>query len=201
MPAIHRTTSAPVTSDRIGKETPAAPLRRKPWLLRHDISSQDINISLSESLQPSDTSTSKPFPERSTSTPNIGSVVMNNSKGIAAMLGKRPGESLAKASTKKKVTKVTAKKDVVKMVPEADRVFAGKTMYWIPDDDIDQGRKMRMDKAREYGGVWSKNVSCTALKFILLQWPLMAVANGSDYLGPSSIFVIRDKPILCARVT
>ena len=162
---------------------------------------KDVVKMVPEADRPSDTSTPKPFPERSTSTPNIGSVIMNNSKGIAAMLGKRPGESLAKASTKKKVTKVTAKKDVVKMVPEADRVFAGKTMYWIPDDDIDQGRKMRIDKAREYGGVWSKNVSCTALKFILLQWPLMAVANGSDYLGPSSIFVIRDKPILCARVT
>ena len=82
------------------------------------------------------------------------------------MLGKRPGESLAKAAAKKKPTKTTAKKDVIKMVPEADRVFAGKTMYWIPDDDIDQGRKMRIDKTREYGGLWSKNVSYTALKFM-----------------------------------
>ncbi|KAH7403484.1 hypothetical protein BKA64DRAFT_451570 [Cadophora sp. MPI-SDFR-AT-0126] len=157
VPGIHRTTSAPVTSDRIVKETPPALLRRKSSLLRHDISSQDISTPPSGSLPPCDTSTSNPAPERSAFTPNIGSVVMNNSKGIAAMLGKRQGESLAKAATKKKVAKVPARKDVVKLVREADRVFNGKTIYWIPDDDIDGIRKARINKAREYGAIWSKN--------------------------------------------
>ncbi|KAK0115277.1 hypothetical protein ONS96_013739 [Cadophora gregata f. sp. sojae] len=155
-PTIQRTTSAPVASDRVVKETPAAPLRRKSSLLRHDVSFQDIDSRLSGSLPPNDSSTLKPVPERSASTPNIGSVVMNNSKGIAAMLGKRPGESLAKGTTKKKASKAAAMKGAVTMVGKADRVFDGKTIYWIPDDDIDGVRKARIDKAREYGATWSK---------------------------------------------
>ncbi|KAG4440312.1 hypothetical protein IFR05_004219 [Cadophora sp. M221] len=129
----------------------------------------DLTTSLSESgngnsppppldISTSSNSSAKPIPERSASTPNIGSVVMSNSKGIAAMLGKRTGESLAKGGVKKKTMtgKAVAKKkgDVIKMVPEVERVLSGKTIFWIPDNDVVLIRKKRIERAREFGAVW-----------------------------------------------
>ncbi|KAH7330165.1 hypothetical protein BKA65DRAFT_460797 [Rhexocercosporidium sp. MPI-PUGE-AT-0058] len=161
-PAIQRTTSAPVTGNRsIVNEL--EPLRRKTSLIRNEISSstQDIDIATPPAghttpldINTSFSSNAKPVPERSASTPNIGSVVMNNSKGIAAMLGKRTGESLAGANAKKKAA--PKKKDVIKMVPEAERVFDGKTIYWIPDNDVVPIRKKRIERAREFGAVWAR---------------------------------------------
>ncbi|KAL2067435.1 hypothetical protein VTL71DRAFT_1860 [Oculimacula yallundae] len=166
---------------------PLPQLSRKPSLLRRDISVSTSNlgdiktpqlqpksadtITTTPTSTPTPTPTSvtdlsitsgKPVPERSASTPNIGSVVMNNSKGIAAMLGKRTaGEGLAKGATKKsaKAAKKPVpkkKKDEIKLVPENERILSGKTLFWIPPDDVVLMRKRRIDRAREFGAVWTK---------------------------------------------
>lgn len=96
----------------------------------------------------------KLIPERSTSTPNIGSVIMRNSTGIDAMLGngKRKRADDPKAL---KLAKAKAKRSSIKLVPEAQRFFAGKVLYFIPPDDTHLTRRMRINKAREYGATWS----------------------------------------------
>ncbi|KAK8089607.1 DNA polymerase IV [Apiospora hydei] len=51
------------------------------------------------------------------------------------------------------------KKDVpIKMVPEADRCFAGLTLFFFPNSDANGVRKKRIDKAREYGAIWTRSL-------------------------------------------
>ncbi|CZT50305.1 related to DNA-directed DNA polymerase lambda [Rhynchosporium secalis] len=185
-PGIHRTTSAPVAStssrvvnevlDEMQTKTPLPQLKRRSSLLRHDISASTYDLTISEptpenanvtpATPAADISTSKikPVTERSASTPNIGSVVMNNSKGIAAMLGKRSRENLKEASNKKGAKappKGKAKKDTIKLAPEAQRCLKGKTIFWIPPNDVVPLRKRKIDRAREFGATWTKEANIT----------------------------------------
>ncbi|KAK8139856.1 DNA polymerase IV [Apiospora sp. TS-2023a] len=51
------------------------------------------------------------------------------------------------------------KKDApIKMVPEADRCFAGLTFFFFPNSDANGVRKKRIDKAREYGATWTRSL-------------------------------------------
>ncbi|KAK8056803.1 DNA polymerase [Apiospora rasikravindrae] len=51
------------------------------------------------------------------------------------------------------------KKDVpIKMVPEADRCFAGLAFFFFPNSDANGVRKKRIDKAREYGAIWTRSL-------------------------------------------
>jgi hypothetical protein len=125
------------------KETP--PLPRKSSLLRYDISTPEINNSSFPNAAPpeGELAKAKPEPARSASTPNIGTIVMKNSTGIDSMLNK----------------KRKRKDSSVKLVPENDRILAGKTFFYIPPDDIAPLRRARITKARNFGVVWTKEVS------------------------------------------
>ena len=50
-----------------------------------------------------------------------------------------------------------------KTIPEAYRIFTGSVFYFIPNDDVAAPRKMRIQRALEYGAtwerVWSANVT------------------------------------------
>ncbi|KAK7924724.1 DNA polymerase [Apiospora marii] len=51
------------------------------------------------------------------------------------------------------------KKDApIKMVPEADRCFAGLAFFFFPNSDANGVRKKRIDKAREYGAAWTRSL-------------------------------------------
>ncbi|OTB08798.1 hypothetical protein M426DRAFT_316823 [Hypoxylon sp. CI-4A] len=51
------------------------------------------------------------------------------------------------------------KKDApLKMAPEAQQVFKGLSFYYIPNDDIDPARKMRIKRAREHGAEWCRKL-------------------------------------------
>jgi DNA polymerase IV len=138
---IHRTNSAPVASTM--NEMPALP--RKSSLLRYDISTPEINTSFSHFTTPSEGALAKPKsqPARNASTPNIGTIVMKNSTGIASMLGK----------------KRKRKEQLIKLVPENDRIFAGKIFYYVPPDDNAPVRRLRITRARNYGATWTTEVS------------------------------------------
>jgi DNA polymerase IV len=45
-----------------------------------------------------------------------------------------------------------------KLVPEAERIFAGLAFYYIPDNDIAPARKIRIGKARDYGATWVRDI-------------------------------------------
>jgi DNA polymerase IV len=148
VPTFQRTTSAPVSSVSVIKETPLLP--KKSSLLRNDISTLEANVSSFQKATPPEDELAKSKPEqlRSSSTPNIGSVVMKNSKGVNSMLSKGANLMLGKRK----------RKDSIKLVPENDRIFAGQTFYYIPADDIAPVRRVRITKARNFGATWAKEV-------------------------------------------
>ncbi|KAI0383784.1 hypothetical protein F5Y04DRAFT_21188 [Hypomontagnella monticulosa] len=46
----------------------------------------------------------------------------------------------------------------LKLAPEAQRIFKGLSFYYIPNDDINPARKLRITKAREHGATWSRKL-------------------------------------------
>ncbi|KAL7629294.1 hypothetical protein AAE478_000814 [Parahypoxylon ruwenzoriense] len=51
------------------------------------------------------------------------------------------------------------KKDApLKLVPEERQIFKGLSFYYIPNDDINPARKLRIKKAREHGAAWSRQL-------------------------------------------
>ncbi|KAI9051143.1 hypothetical protein LZ554_005245 [Drepanopeziza brunnea f. sp. 'monogermtubi'] len=166
-PGILRTTSAPVTSASV----PKAPIVRKSSLLRYDISTQDIVYSPSEVIDlTSQATTPRPVPEKSVSTPNIGSVVMNNSKGIEAMLvakSKKKRGRAAKAAVTKDPNGVS-----FKLMPEGKRFLDGIVIYYIPPD-LKGGRDLRISKALGFGAKWTKEWTAEITHVV--------VENGTGY--------------------
>ncbi|PNY25675.1 DNA polymerase lambda [Tolypocladium capitatum] len=43
--------------------------------------------------------------------------------------------------------------------PEEEQVFKGLAFFYIPDNDIAPARRLRINKAREYGATWTRDVS------------------------------------------
>ncbi len=46
-----------------------------------------------------------------------------------------------------------------KVIPEANQIFKGLSFYYIPNDDIAPARRLRINKAREYGAQWARELS------------------------------------------
>ncbi|KAE8441848.1 hypothetical protein EG329_004249 [Mollisiaceae sp. DMI_Dod_QoI] len=144
VPGIHRTTSAPVSSTSVRRETPR--LVRKPSKVHHDIATPDLNQTFSTGSPPSSMT---PAPERSASTPNLTfgpNLLLQPSAGIKTMLNKGH-EPLIK--------KRKRKEEPLKSVPEDKHIFAGKTFFFIPNSDVSRLRRARITNARSYGAVWA----------------------------------------------
>jgi DNA polymerase IV len=43
-----------------------------------------------------------------------------------------------------------------KTIPEAHRIFTGSVFYFIPNDDVAAPRKMRIQRALQYGATWER---------------------------------------------
>ncbi|CZR60968.1 related to DNA-directed DNA polymerase lambda [Phialocephala subalpina] len=144
--AIHRTTSAPASSTSVVRETPL--LTRKSSKLRYDISTPEMNQTFSASTPPTLSSIPAPAPQRSVSTSELDTgpkLNMVPSAGINAMLSK-PDE---RKKRKRKETPVI-------LVPERERIFAGKTIFFIPPNDKHSVREARITNAMKYGATWTK---------------------------------------------
>lgn len=146
-PVIQRTNSAPLPSVTIVKER--TNLTRKTSLLRYDTSTPPSESSFSgqtPSVIPSSTQAQRPNsnPDRRVvSDPGGGSLVLKNSTGIANMLQK---------NQKRK------REAPIKLVPEHQRIFAGLNFFYLPPDDKKHVRKLRINKARERGAIWAKEL-------------------------------------------
>jgi DNA polymerase IV len=187
VPAIQRATSAPVSSD--GKETPTLP--RKTSLLRYDLSTPESSTSMPiiEAFTAEQMPNLRPDPERSTSTPNIGSVVMTNSMGIESMLKKK----------KRKRSSLT-------LVPENERIFAGHTFFWIPPDDVAPLRRTRITKSISYGVTWTKewvpSITHVVVDNDLEYKDVIAFLKSTlkvDTLSPEITLVNADYPLDCIQ--
>ncbi|KAI1490664.1 hypothetical protein F5X96DRAFT_522384 [Biscogniauxia mediterranea] len=47
----------------------------------------------------------------------------------------------------------------LQMVPEAQRIFKGLSFYYIPPNDVNPARKMKITRAREHGATWVKDIT------------------------------------------
>ncbi|KAI1780032.1 hypothetical protein F4818DRAFT_401510 [Hypoxylon cercidicola] len=46
----------------------------------------------------------------------------------------------------------------LKLAAEAQQIFRGLSFYYIPNDDINPVRKLRITKARQHGAIWCRNI-------------------------------------------
>ncbi|PMD48585.1 Nucleotidyltransferase [Hyaloscypha variabilis F] len=115
---------------------------------------------------------------------------MKNSTGIASMLGK----------------KRKRKEQLIKLVPENDRIFAGKIFYYVPPDDNAPVRRLRITRARNYGATWTTEwipsithvVVDKGLTYSDVMTFLKPVID-ADALPPNVILVNEDYPINCTQ--
>ncbi|KAI8953748.1 hypothetical protein F4801DRAFT_82575 [Xylaria longipes] len=47
----------------------------------------------------------------------------------------------------------------LQMVPESKQIFKGLVFFYIPNDDVNPARKIRITKAREHGAIWTRDPS------------------------------------------
>lgn len=137
-PTMHRNNSAPQPS--VGVK-PDKTLTRKTSLLRYDTPTPPSGSSFlgkTSSVLPS--SSQRPDPERRVvSDPTGGSLILKNSTGIASMLQKNQKR----------------KREGIKLVPEDQQIFRGLDFYYLPADDKNPKRRLRITKAKEYGAKWT----------------------------------------------
>ncbi|KAK9439085.1 DNA-directed DNA polymerase X [Metarhizium brunneum] len=50
------------------------------------------------------------------------------------------------------------KRDSINLRPEREQIFKGLSFYYIPNNDIAPLRRLRINKAREYGALWTPDV-------------------------------------------
>ncbi|KAI0910616.1 hypothetical protein F4823DRAFT_589573 [Ustulina deusta] len=89
----------------------------------------------------------------------------------------------------------------LQMAPESEQIFKGLCFFYIPNDDINPARRLRITKAREHGATWTQN-STEATHIIVdkgLSYddikPIL-----DDSLSLSSIVLVNDRyPIECLR--
>lgn len=156
MPTMQHAASAPLPSSAV-RDTPTLP--RKPSKLRHNQSSTPDVVQPSSSGETTG-ARSTLAPQRSASTPNpvFGPpLVFKHSTGIDSMLKKNT------TGMEKKLTAAQKRKrdrdDKLVMKPESERIFAGKTFVFVPNDNNSAYRAARIKDVRERGGVWAREVS------------------------------------------
>ncbi|KAK2626562.1 hypothetical protein QTJ16_003737 [Diplocarpon rosae] len=182
VPAIHRTISAPVTSDRTSRVL-ALPVR-KSSLLCHDISRKDIVASSSGNPDLADQSAIVVV--KNTSTPNIGSVVMEPSKALKAVLQKKPIEKKRKRAVSQKAPKTPKARNTPakvllpgtgtlrpwKLAPEGQRGLEKMVMYYIPPDVKVPARGMRIENALRLGATWTQEWTAEITHVVVEKAPI-----------------------------
>ncbi|CAL3964212.1 unnamed protein product [Diplocarpon coronariae] len=181
IPAIHSTTSITGTSNRTSRVLP--PPVRDPSMLCCDISTQDIVASLPDNLVLVDQSAI--VVDKNISTPNIGSVVMEPSKALKAVLQKNPIEKKRKRVATSKAPKVPRSLDTIatalipgtgtlrpwKLAPEGQRGLQEMVIYYIPPDVKVPARGMRIENALKLGATWTQEWTADVTHVIVEKSP------------------------------
>ncbi|KAI1501713.1 hypothetical protein F5X99DRAFT_428177 [Biscogniauxia marginata] len=61
--------------------------------------------------------------------------------------------SLTEPSSKRK------RASTLKMVPESRQIFKGLSFYYIPPNDVNPARRLKITRAREHGAIWTKDIA------------------------------------------
>ena len=100
---------------------------------------------------------------------------------------------------KRKISSVT-------LVPEPERIFAGKIFFYIPPDDAAPKRRIRITKARSYGATWTKDWTPDITHIVVdndLDHKQVTTFTKStlkvDVIPPSVIMVNEEYPLDCIQ--
>ncbi|KAI1300348.1 hypothetical protein F5Y03DRAFT_233644 [Xylaria venustula] len=89
----------------------------------------------------------------------------------------------------------------LQLAPESKQIFKGLRFFYIPNDDINPARRIKITKAREHGAIWTKN-KAEATHFIVdkaLSYDDIK-STLDDYITASSAVLVNDQyPIDCLR--
>ncbi|PQE06356.1 hypothetical protein CJF32_00002048 [Rutstroemia sp. NJR-2017a WRK4] len=142
VPSIQRSISEPekikdVPNATVGSIGKRSGLRGNPQVPA--ASGSLLGKEASSSAGSADSTNQRPSIEdrRTVSNPVPNTLVLTNSTGIDTMLGKK------------------RKKDTIKLVREADRIFNGFEFFFLRNDDKSPLRKRRITLSREHGAIWT----------------------------------------------
>lgn len=114
--------------------------------------------------------------------------MLKNSTGIASMLQKNQKR----------------KREAIKLVPEDQQIFRGLDFFYLPADDKNPKRKMRITKAKEYGAKWTTELEDDVTHIVvdnsLTYEHIMKYLKETlkvQALPKGAIFVNEDYPIDC----
>ncbi|KAI0113941.1 hypothetical protein GGR51DRAFT_472042 [Nemania sp. FL0031] len=103
-------------------------------------------------------------------------------------------------SSSPSIAMVKRKRDKpLQMAPESKQIFRGLRFFYLPNDDINPARKLRITRAREHGATWTRD--STDATHVIVDKDLSYadierfIVNG---LTPSSMVLVNDRyPIEC----
>ncbi|KAK3694037.1 hypothetical protein B0T22DRAFT_451459 [Podospora appendiculata] len=86
-----------------------------------------------------------------------------------------------------------------KEVPEAEKVFRGMSIFYIPNDDIAPARRLRIAKAQEYGAEWVRTISMASHVFVDKRLQFKDIQSILPAPVSSLSIVNEDYPIDCIK--
>ncbi|KAF2968152.1 hypothetical protein GQX73_g5427 [Xylaria multiplex] len=89
----------------------------------------------------------------------------------------------------------------LEMAPESEQIFKQFHFFYIPNDDLNPARRMRITKAQEHGATWTRN-SAEATHVIVdkgLSYDDIKSFLSKNIFPPSSVLVNDQYPIECLR--
>ncbi|KAI1121617.1 hypothetical protein F5Y10DRAFT_255897 [Nemania abortiva] len=87
----------------------------------------------------------------------------------------------------------------LQMAPESQQIFRGLRFYYIPNDDINPARRMRITKAQEYGATWTKDTREPTHVVVDKDLTYADVELIFDKCPSSAVLVNDQYPIECIR--
>ncbi|RWA12210.1 hypothetical protein EKO27_g2911 [Xylaria grammica] len=89
----------------------------------------------------------------------------------------------------------------LEMAPESERIFTGLRFFYIPNDDVNPARRLRITKAREHGATWTRNSAEATHIIVDTGLSYDDIKSILDNILASSPFVlVNDRyPIECLR--
>lgn len=110
---------------------------------------------LSDSAQPDRPSTSGG--QASRATPSLKKGATFAAPPIEAMALMAPPTAIPQVKQAKTGSKRKRGEDLIKLVPEPDKIFKRMHFYYFPDNDKNPARAMKIMKALEFGATWQKD--------------------------------------------
>lgn len=89
------------------------------------------------------------------------------------------------------------KRDSIQLRPEGEQILKGLSFYYIPDNDIAPARRLRINKAREFGALWSREIASAT--HVIVDKGIHYKDVEKDVAGKDVCVVSEEYPVDCIR--